>query len=118
MQTLTSTARNLLEQDGGFSISLAGEFPHSGAMVSVYKDSETVIPFDSPLFDSEVEGFITRNLPYLRQQNHFFGGWVDDGKVYLDVSINAPLDEALELARRNDQLAVFDLATYQTVYVQ
>jgi hypothetical protein len=50
--------------------------------------------------------------------NYFLGGWVSDGKVYLDVSERfGPHDRetAIAAVRARDQIAIFDLTTFSEI---
>jgi hypothetical protein len=114
-QTIAQQAIELLSQDGGFSLSITGNTPHDGAMVSIYPQYERQL---ATVSESDIAQYLFDHLDVLSLPGHYLGAWIDSGTVYLDVSINAPLDKALDLARRYSQLAVFDLATFESVYVQ
>ncbi len=61
----------------------------------------------------EIETYIFLNNTYLQLPNKFFGIWIDEtsGIVYLDISIHIPgLEQALNFARSNKQLAIWDCA--------
>ena len=46
------------------------------------------------------------------------GLWVDGEKLYIDYSINiASLDRALEIAKRFNQLAIYDCENNQSIYL-
>lgn len=100
----TQTALN-----GGFSINKQFEQPTKGYLVSV---------LDGLVFDNisevnvhELSAFIKDNIEKC-SLNAFFGGWKDQttGKVYFDLSKNIQnLDEALQIAKDKNQLAIWDL---------
>lgn len=48
----------------------------------------------------------------------YIGLWVNDGMMYIDISIHI-IDylEALEVARKNDQKAIFDLKNKDSIYL-
>ena len=51
--------------------------------------------------------------------NLFIGLWLDGGIMYVDVSINIKdKAEALEFAKRNKQLAIFDLINNDSIYLK
>lgn len=54
----------------------------------------------------------------LKRENRFLGLWLDNGILYIDVSYKIK-DKlvALELARLNEQLAIFDNSTKQVINV-
>lgn len=46
------------------------------------------------------------------------GGWLDNGIVYIDNSIHVyDINEALELARHHEQLAIYDLENDTSIYL-
>lgn len=46
------------------------------------------------------------------------GGWLDNGIVYVDNSIHVyDINEALELARHHEQLAIYDLENDTSIYL-
>lgn len=50
-------------------------------------------------------------LSGITDNNKFIGTWVNDGKLYLDVSVNvSDRDEAIALAKAGNQLAIWDCA--------
>ena len=57
-------------------------------------------------------------LSDLQKLNAHVGVWYnhEDGKTYLDTSYRFnDVDSALQFARDNNQLAIFDLATYEEI---
>lgn len=103
-------------REGGFSVTLHGGVPHSGFMVSPYKNAETKIPASS-FGREDVHRFRDQHEKLLRKANHYIGAWREGDTVYLDISVRAPdLASAARIARSADQEAVFDLTTGTTVY--
>ena len=51
--------------------------------------------------------------------NLFIGLWLDNNKMYIDISINI-IDkvEALEFGKRNKQLAIYDLVNNDSIYLK
>lgn len=84
---------------GGYAVSLKGfqeTFPHWS--------------------DETIAEYIERHRFQLAQPGRFIGAWIDDGQLYLDVSVVvADLQIALDMGRRNDQLAIFDVASEQEI---
>lgn len=102
---------------GGFTIDSRGNSPRSGFAVSIYPRSETIIPVNS-LDDRRLLAFVTRNENLLRRAGHFFGAWLENGLIFLDVSVVTESREAaLDMARRFRQKSVFDIASGETIYV-
>jgi len=99
-----------LENDGGFTRSLLGDSPLPGEKlfaVAYSKDSERYFPLS--IFEPEdLIDFIADHAAALAQPGIYLGGWVDRGLVYLDCSlITSDENEAMRIARANDQLAIF-----------
>ena len=102
--------------DGGFTYDLVtGQPITTGYAVSIYPDAEEILA-DATVGD--LLAYTLRHADLLTKPGRVFGGWrdPDDGRVYLDVSVNVgQLDSALSLARKFDQLAVFDFAAGKSV---
>ena len=46
------------------------------------------------------------------------GGWINDGKLYLDISVVYDNEEeAIRMAKENKQLAYFDIANGKEIFV-
>ena len=103
--------------NGGATVGWDDHVPSEGYMVSVYPKLARVIPLTQ--FDSRtVSDFIEDCAHILSRERHYLGTWVEDNDVHLDISVCEPsLSTALMLARRWEQLAVFDLDMSQTIYV-
>lgn len=100
----TNTALN-----GGYSINKQFEQPKTGYLVSVLDG--LVYENISSVNVHELSGFIKDNLNKC-SLNAFFGGWKDQttNKVYFDLSKNvSDLNEALQIAKEKNQLAIWDL---------
>lgn len=92
---------------GGCSINKDFEAPKTGYLVSV-KDG---LVFDSisAINEHELSIFVKDNLT---ADNCFFGGWIDQQtrKVYFDLSANfQSIEKAIDLAKQNNQIAIWDL---------
>lgn len=112
---ITQTIYDSVLQNAGITINLNGQQPESGYAFSPFKETEVVVPLES--FSPEgVASYLTAYEAQLRQPNNYFGAWVDNGQVYLDVSqVIQDRDEAIRRARAADQLGIFDLNTGQTI---
>jgi hypothetical protein len=79
--------------------------------VAMYPQAERVIDLDD-FSTMDVRNYILDNRELLSDRRNSFGTWVDyeTKKVYLDVSRTiSDRDVALAIAKRNNQLAIFDL---------
>lgn len=110
LQTLASA--------GGFTFNpRRNELRRKGVAVAVRKDTERV--FDEADFAKNgpkiVSGYMKQNAELLAQPRMHLGAWKDKGKVYLDVSkVTSSIKEAADIGRSNDQIGIFDLATFTT----
>lgn len=69
--------------------------------------------------DETIAEYIERHRFQLAQPGRFIGAWEYNGELYLDVSVNvADLQIALDMARANDQLAIFDVASEQEILLE
>lgn len=106
--------------DGGFSIKdHVGDGPSSGYMVSLSKADEKTYP--STIFTPEdIQEYMNQHASEINAPGNYFGAWHDpeDGNIYLDVSTNyQDYDQAVEAAKAANQLAIFDLSTFNSVFV-
>lgn len=86
--------------------------------VSAHKDRERVVP--GQLTEAQLAQYITDNADLLSQPGKTLGTWFnpDDKQTYLDVSQVTPSrEEAMQIAKGADQLAIFDLKTFETIPV-
>jgi len=113
---------------GGFTYNPAtGSSPTKGFAVSPFKDREFVMDLSEPGKDIGVfrkqlretcREFTRNNKDLLGRKGAHFGGWWDKDakKFYLDVSLVVPdRAEAMRVAKDNDQEAIFDLETMETI---
>lgn len=103
--------------DDGFSLSIWREVPQTGYMVSFHGFEQV---FENPTI-LDVTDYVEENAMYLYLlPNAFVGGWMDakSGKYYLDISQNVQdKEQALQLAAERKQLAIFDLSTFESIYL-
>lgn len=111
--------------NGGFTVSPFGQFPATGWAVALPGNECQYLPGDTSFTIPEVQeiirGYVESRYDIVAadSRNHF-GGWVDgsSGKLFLDISIVVnDKDIAIEVARLHKQLAIFNLATYETIYL-
>jgi hypothetical protein len=112
-------AVELTKKNGGATINLKGDVPTEGFAYSPFKDTETIIPL-SEFSEKHVSQFIDKYLDRIMEtEGSHLGIWVDDGKVYVDISKVIP-DEQIAVADsiKNNQLALFDLSNFETKYIK
>lgn len=101
--------------EGGATLNKYGEdfISNEGFMVSVFGAE----------FKTTDEGKAKNKIrEYLEkiqtEEGLFVGVWVDEGEVYIDLSIHImDYNEALEVARNNKQKAIFDLKNKTSIYL-
>lgn len=108
----------------GFSWDFRNECaPTAGYAVSCSKDTEVVL--DHCPTALEIADYVIEHSFELLEGNigeyempKVLGLWEDSGKWYLDISdIAENLEDALYFGKLYSQIAVFDIANFQTVYV-
>lgn len=69
-----------------------------------------VIPLDSCDIYQHVLRYLRANKP--------FGTWIENGNIYFDyVTFFNNLDEALQCAKENSQIAIYDIMNDECIYV-
>ena len=87
----------------------------AGYAVSARKDLEQVIPLESFTVET-LEAYIVRNNEVLAVDNNMLGAWMSDGMVYLDVTTVVDDEaEAVRIAKNANQLAIFNLETFEEI---
>lgn len=115
---LTKRAEELTRRNGGVTINLKGDVPTQGFAYSPYKDTETKIIKEN-FSDTDIDNFIEKYYDRLIQEGHHLGAWEDNGTIYLDISkVNPDENAAVADALANDQLALFDLSTFETKFMK
>jgi hypothetical protein len=100
-----------LSDTGGFSIDANGS-PQCGFMVSIPHCE--VIHATPPSVSSLLNYFADNTLGV----SEYYGGWQDNGKTYLDISVNvSDRRAALYLARDNRQIAIYDVENAESAYL-
>jgi hypothetical protein len=104
-----SKLKQELIENGGFSYNInTGEFnPNYGYFVSIQGFEAA---FDLSEFnDADIKRYIFMHSEEFYDHDKWFGGWVVDGKVYLDVSLKTEfLERAVYLGILNNQRSVYD----------
>ena len=101
--------------EGGATLNKYGKdfVSNNGFMVSVFgAEFKTT---DEEKAKSKIEEYIEK---IQTEEGLFVGVWVDEGEVYVDLSIHImDYNEALEVARNNKQKAIFDLKNKTSIYL-
>lgn len=65
-----------------------------------------------------IEKLLTENYKVLKRKNVFFGTWIDNDIVYIDLSKNYRYKKScVKFARQLKELAIFDLNTFTSIYI-
>jgi hypothetical protein len=90
----------------GCSLNDNFESPEKGYMVGGF-GKELTFPTISQVSLSDVETWIE---DHKLRKDQYYGVWVDDGKVYFDVSVNLQSKEqATKIGKVKKQIAIWDL---------
>lgn len=110
---------DLVTTTGGFTYNLeTRDTVSTGYAVSTRKGFEKVYP-QAEFHPDIILDYVIHYAEVFNKPGNCLGAWVDDCKVYLDVStVVADAATAKALCFEHDQLAYFDLAKGETVYVQ
>jgi hypothetical protein len=109
---LDTAISSALKEKGGFTFNpVTVKAPHHGYAVGGYGTRDA---YDADKFAvASVRDFLKRNEAALK--DNFLGGWIDKGKVYLDVTKVFPenqRDAAIKAGRERDQIAIADLTAH------
>ncbi len=72
-----------------------------GYYVSPYKTRELIL--DTPVTRKQIEKFITKNKTLLKKEDHVLGGWIENNKLYLDVSVKIKKGVAAQVIDGTDE---------------
>jgi hypothetical protein len=97
--------------DGGasYNIITGDTVPNTGYMVGI--DGYETRYDQSSITNSDVRNYVITYIEILSDGETFLGGWLDKqaNEICLDVSIHiADREEAVEFARNNNQIAIYD----------
>lgn len=124
-------SRDLTEPDSGATISFEWDrdnpgkgimkAPQSGFCFSTRPDLSKKIESEDPKeIVQEIQSFFDKNADVLGQENNYLGLWrnPDDNALYFDVSeVHKDAGFARKACQENDQIAYFDLQTFNSVVV-
>lgn len=102
-------------KNSGGSFSTKGQVADKGYMVAFKNLLE--IPVKD--FNRElIEKLIADNYKVLNKNNVYFGTWIDNDIVYIDLSKNYKYKNAcVKFAKQLKKLAIFDLNTFTSIYL-
>lgn len=96
--TIDAQTGNIALLDAGYMVSLAG-----------YEKKTKKLTFRA----------LQKAQKEAQKNNAFLGLWVSDGFIYIDLSICVnTIQTAFMLGRKNEQLAIFDNNTKQSIYLK
>lgn len=106
---------NKIKSEGGATLNKHGEdfIKNEGFMVSLFgAEFKTT---DEETAKNKIEEYIEK---IQTEEGLFVGVWLDEGEVYVDLSIYIlDYNEALEVARNNKQKAIFNLKDKTSIYL-
>ena len=102
-------------KNSGGSFSIKNQVADKGYMVAFKNLLE--IPVKD--FNRElIEKLIADNYKVLNKNNVYFGTWIDNDIVYIDLSKNYKYKNAcVKFAKQLKELAIFDLNTFTSIYL-
>lgn len=91
--------------------------PTTGFAVSPYPERSLAV-HESKLTPDVMASWLRKNEDLLRKKEHNVGTWKDDdGTVYVDISVVTSQTKAIQLARKHDQIAIWDIAGAREIVV-
>ena len=102
-------------KNSGGSFSTKGQVADKGYMVAF----KNLIEIPIKEFNRElIEKLIADNYKVLNKNNVYFGTWIDNDIVYIDLSKNYKYKNAcVKFAKQLKELAIFDLNTFTSIYL-
>ena len=111
---------DLIRNNGGFTLTKELQTKEAGFACAI-SGHETVYNMDSVTELDIVQYIASKKELASKNSNLCFGSWLDTetNKLYLDLSEVLPSKkEALKKAYKREQLAIFDLNTFESVYLK
>lgn len=102
-------------KNSGGSFSTKGQVADKGYMVAF----KNLLEIPVKEFNRElIEKLLLENYRVLNKNNVFFGTWIDNDIVYIDLSKNYKYKNAcVKFAKQLKELAIFDLNTFTSIYL-
>lgn len=114
------TMYSKLIKEGGFTVQpVTNDSPTKGFVLSIYPEREAIYDADK-VSPKTIRDYLRKNIDFIKgNPKRHLGGWLDGGKVYLDISeIVNNAEEAMRLCKEHKQLAFFDLEKMETIFVK
>lgn len=105
-------------QNGGYSIDLKTGVDNSetGYFVAIDNTEDTTSVYKGTLVRTFIKAFIVKNWDILDRSNKVLGLWIENGKMYADVStFYGSITEALTVGRLAGQIAIYDNANNEAI---
>lgn len=105
--------------DKGYTTDLDGNKPDTGYMVGL-EGFESTMPINRSIDDgiAFIDAFIFTNKEELNKPNRYLGTWINEGIIYIDISVNINLRKlAVTLGIKNNQIAIWDLSTKEEIII-
>jgi len=112
---LSNLFHELALNDGfSYNVNTGESNPTTGYMVSL-NGFEEQFYFDD-FENKDIKNYFVKHVNKLSDPSCFFGGWVTNNQIFLDVSINIPdLTTAILYGINGDQQSIFDCANNKTI---
>lgn len=102
-------------KNSGGSFSIKNQVADKGYMVAF----KNLLEIPVKEFNRElIEKLLLENYRVLNKNNVYFGTWIDNDIVYIDLSKNYKYKNAcVKFAKQLKELAIFDLNTFTSIYL-
>ena len=110
-----------MAQNGGFSIDLTtGKYEfNSGFFVAIDNTEQTSPVYKGTQTRTFIKNFIVQNWDVLKLPHKVLGLWIENGKIYVDVSTLYDSEEAAyNIGKYAGQLAIYDNASKKTITIE
>lgn len=117
----SALAKEVTHSPDGFSVSMAsGKSPVGGYMVALNDRTHTfpaeIMNDPARLADAIDQMLMSERDLFAKEGDLYLGGWVYDGKLWLEPSQNiADLEHAASAAKAGNQIAIWDVANGQEI---
>lgn len=108
----------LATSNGGFTYNpLYGATPQRGYAVALQGYGKIYEPGAVTIDD--LREYLRESGEQMKDPARYIGGWINDGKLYLDVSIVLPTEEeARKTGRMNDQTDVYNFVSGENIFLK
>jgi hypothetical protein len=123
--TVTSLIDKLSEKNTpGFSIDLRTKTSPKDGFIASDKGAERALNWaevssSKTSLRNEIINYVVDHAELLDSAGTFFGGWIDEGVLYLDVSRRyASRSEGIRVGFQNEQKAIYDVVNDSYIYME